>query len=92
MTQPLGSTAIVGAGAVGSFYGAMLARAGHGVTLIGRAPHVQAVSERGLRLHMNGQIHTVSLAVPRPRPTRTVIWPPAPIWRRLAALTWFCSA
>ena len=62
MTQPLGSTAIVGAGAVGSFYGAMLARAGHGVTLIGRAPHVQAVSERGLRLHMNGQIHTVSLA------------------------------
>lgn len=62
MTQPLGSTAIVGAGAVGSYYGAMLARAGHGVTLIGRAPHVQAVSERGLRLHMNGQIHTVSLA------------------------------
>ena len=62
MTQPLGSTAIVGAGAVGSFYGAMLARAGHGVTLIGRAPHVQAIAERGLRLHMSGQTHAVSLA------------------------------
>ena len=62
MTQALSSTVIVGAGAVGSFYGAMLARAGHRVTLIGRAPHVQAIAERGLRLHMNGQTHTVSLA------------------------------
>ena len=62
MTQALGFTAIVGAGAVGSFYGAMLARAGHKVRLIGRAPHVQAIAERGLRLHMNGQTHAVSLA------------------------------
>jgi len=62
MTQALGFTAIVGAGAVGSFYGAMLARAGHKVTLIGRAPHVQAIAERGLHLHMNGQTHAVSLA------------------------------
>lgn len=62
MTQALKSIAVVGAGAVGSFYGAMLARAGHAVTLIGRAPHVRAISEHGLRLQMNGQIHTVSLA------------------------------
>jgi len=62
MTQSPGLTAIVGAGAVGSFYGAMLARAGHKVTLIGRAPHVQAIAERGLHLHMNGQTHAVSLA------------------------------
>jgi 2-dehydropantoate 2-reductase len=62
MTHPLRSTVVVGAGAVGSFYGAMLARAGHAVTLIGRAPHVQAIAERGLRLHMRGQIHAVSLA------------------------------
>lgn len=40
----------MGAGAVGSYYGAMLARAGHDVTLIGRPPHVQAVQRSGLRL------------------------------------------
>jgi 2-dehydropantoate 2-reductase len=38
--------AIVGAGAVGSYFGGMLARAGHPVTLIGRASHVDAI-ERG---------------------------------------------
>lgn len=62
MTPPPLSTAVVGAGAVGSFYGAMLARAGHAVTLIGRAPHVQAIAEHGLQLHMNGRSNTVSLA------------------------------
>lgn len=40
----------MGAGAVGSYYGAMLARAGHDVTLIGRPQHVQAVQRSGLRL------------------------------------------
>jgi 2-dehydropantoate 2-reductase len=53
---------VVGAGAVGSFYGAMLARAGHRVTLIGRAPHVQAILRDGLQLHMGGQVHAVPLA------------------------------
>jgi 2-dehydropantoate 2-reductase len=62
MTHPFRSSVVVGAGAVGSFYGAMLARAGHAVTLVGRAPHVQAIADRGLRLHMSGQIYTVSLA------------------------------
>ncbi|EHR72168.1 2-dehydropantoate 2-reductase [Burkholderiales bacterium JOSHI_001] len=52
----------MGAGAVGSFYGAMLARAGHPVTLIGRAPHVQAIQQQGLLLHMAGQVHTVPVA------------------------------
>lgn len=42
--------AVMGAGAVGCYYGALLARAGHPVTLIGRPVHVQAVRERGLRL------------------------------------------
>lgn len=42
--------AVMGAGAVGCYYGALLARAGHPVTLIGRPAHVQAVRERGLRL------------------------------------------
>ncbi|RKR03285.1 ketopantoate reductase [Kushneria sinocarnis] len=42
--------AIMGAGAVGCYYGAMLARAGHDVTLIGRAAHVEAIRARGLLL------------------------------------------
>lgn len=42
--------AVMGAGAVGSYYGAMLARAGHEVTLIGRAAHVEAVRSGGLLL------------------------------------------
>ena len=40
----------MGAGAVGCYYGAMLARAGHQVTLIGRPQHVEAVQRFGLRL------------------------------------------
>src|SRR5216684_2619987 len=40
----------MGAGAVGCYYGGMLARAGHDVTLIARAQHVDAVQKRGLRL------------------------------------------
>jgi 2-dehydropantoate 2-reductase len=42
--------AVFGAGAVGCYYGGMLARAGHAVTLIGRPPHVEAVRRSGLRL------------------------------------------
>ena len=42
--------AIMGAGAVGSYYGGLLARAGQEVTLIGRAAHVDAVERAGLRL------------------------------------------
>jgi 2-dehydropantoate 2-reductase len=40
----------MGAGAVGCYYGGMLARAGHDVTLIGRAQHVAAVRQSGLRV------------------------------------------
>jgi 2-dehydropantoate 2-reductase len=42
--------AVMGAGAVGCYYGAMLARAGHEVTLIGRPRHVEAVRRDGLLL------------------------------------------
>ncbi|MDW6020472.1 ketopantoate reductase family protein [Mesorhizobium sp. BAC0120] len=44
------NVAVMGAGAVGCYYGAMLARAGHPVTLIGRQQHVDAVTDRGLFL------------------------------------------
>jgi 2-dehydropantoate 2-reductase len=40
----------MGAGAVGCYYGGMLARAGHAVTLIGRAQHVEAMRQSGLRV------------------------------------------
>jgi 2-dehydropantoate 2-reductase len=46
----LGRIAVMGAGAVGCYYGGMLARAGHDVTLIARAKHVEAVRRSGLRV------------------------------------------
>ena len=42
--------AVVGAGAVGCYYGAMLARAGVAVTLVGRPLHVESMRRDGLRL------------------------------------------
>ena len=40
----------MGAGAVGCYFGGMLARAGHPVTLIARPQHVEAIRARGLRM------------------------------------------
>lgn len=40
--------AVMGAGAVGCYFGAMLARAGHDVTLIARPQHVEAIRQHGL--------------------------------------------
>src|SRR5882762_6749836 len=42
--------AVVGAGAIGAFAGAMLARAGEDVTLIARGPHLRAMQEHGVRV------------------------------------------
>lgn len=39
---------VVGAGAVGCYFGGLLARAGAPVTLIGRATHVEAITRSGL--------------------------------------------
>jgi 2-dehydropantoate 2-reductase len=41
---------VMGAGAVGCYFGGMLARAGHQVTLIARPQHVQAIERDGLRM------------------------------------------
>lgn len=41
--------AVLGAGAVGCYFGGMLARGGHEVTLIGRPVHVEEFKARGLR-------------------------------------------
>ena len=40
--------AIVGSGAVGGYFGAKLARAGHDVTFVARGLHLAAIRERGL--------------------------------------------
>ena len=42
--------AIVGAGAIGAFLGAMLGRAGEDVTLIARGAHLRAMQEHGVRV------------------------------------------
>jgi 2-dehydropantoate 2-reductase len=50
MTNPsLENVAVMGAGAVGCYFGAMLARAGASVRLIGRPAMVEAVTRDGLR-------------------------------------------
>jgi 2-dehydropantoate 2-reductase len=43
--------AVVGAGAIGSYVGAALARAGAAVTLVGRGAHLQAMREHGVLVH-----------------------------------------
>lgn len=61
MTDRL-KVAVMGAGAVGCYYGGMLARAGHQVVLIGRPAHVEAVQRGGLRLQAQGFDEQVKLA------------------------------
>ena len=46
--------AVIGAGAVGCYYGGLLLKAGHDVTFIGRQPHVDAINAHGLLLDMQG--------------------------------------
>jgi 2-dehydropantoate 2-reductase len=48
MKNKISTIAIVGAGAVGSYFGGLLARAGHDVTLIARKENVSAIKESGL--------------------------------------------
>ena len=52
MTEPSAwpKIAVVGAGAVGGYFGGMLARAGAPVVMIGRPPYVEAVNKDGLLL------------------------------------------
>ena len=42
--------AVVGSGAVGGYYGALLARAGHEVVFLARGAHLDAIRARGLRV------------------------------------------
>jgi 2-dehydropantoate 2-reductase len=53
--------AVVGAGAVGSYFGGMLARTGAAVTLIGRATHVEAIRRDGLQFESDGRSERVEV-------------------------------
>jgi len=58
--ERIANIAIMGAGAIGSATGGMLARAGHRVTLIGRAPHISEISNNGLHISGIWGEHTVT--------------------------------
>jgi 2-dehydropantoate 2-reductase len=53
--------AVMGAGAVGCYYGGMLARAGHSVVLIGRPTHVEAIRRNGLLMDTQSFTATVPI-------------------------------
>ncbi len=55
---------IFGAGAIGGYMGAMMARAGQDVSLVARGPHLESIKRDGLRLRMGGEE-----IVTRPRAT-----------------------
>jgi 2-dehydropantoate 2-reductase len=54
--------AVVGAGALGSYFGAMLARAGLPVTLIGRQAQVEAIRRGGLLFESGGAQERIAVA------------------------------
>src|SRR5262245_21105009 len=62
MTEPRCNIAIVGAGAIGCYFGGLLARAGHAVTLIGRAPQVEAINRNGLQFESLGRRQRIAVA------------------------------
>ena len=49
---------IYGAGAIGGYMGACLARAGYDVSLVARGPHMAAIQANGLTLRMAGESFT----------------------------------
>jgi 2-dehydropantoate 2-reductase len=50
MTNSRLEIAVMGAGSVGCYFGGMLARGGHDVTLVARPQHVEAISRDGLHM------------------------------------------
>src|SRR5207245_8903974 len=62
-SQPWPRIAVVGAGAVGGYFGGLLARAGAPVMLIGRPAFVEAVTKNGLfldTLHFQEKVRVVA--------------------------------
>ncbi len=61
MKKELKKIAVLGAGAVGCFFGGMLARAGKEVLLIARDNHVQAIKKNGLSMEFQDSQEYVSI-------------------------------
>ena len=53
---------IVGAGAIGSLFGALLAK-NNTVVLVGRAPHITAIQHNGLNINGKTHLHVTLSAV-----------------------------
>ena len=53
--------AILGAGGVGGYYGGVLARAGHQVSMLARGAHLEALRERGLEVRTPEEPFTVAV-------------------------------
>jgi 2-dehydropantoate 2-reductase len=61
--HPWPRVAVLGAGAVGCYYGGMLARAGAPVTLIGRPAHVEAMRRAGgLQFEARGALERIAVS------------------------------
>ena len=58
---------ILGAGSMGSWLGALLAKAGHDVTFVGRREHVEAVASRGIQVSGKTELRVRVRAVDRAR-------------------------
>jgi 2-dehydropantoate 2-reductase len=63
--------AILGSGAVGGYYGARLARAGHDVTFVARGAHLAAIRERGLSVR-SPMLGDFTITAPAEEDTRRV--------------------
>ncbi|MCH7736851.1 MAG: 2-dehydropantoate 2-reductase [Chloroflexi bacterium] len=51
--------AVMGAGSIGGYFGGMLARAGHDVSLIARGAHLEAIKSNGLKVVRDDEEFTV---------------------------------
>ncbi len=61
MVTKINKVAVIGAGAVGCFFGGMLARAGKDVTLLARERQVKAIKENGLQMDCLSFKETVAI-------------------------------
>ncbi len=50
---------VMGAGAVGCYFGGVLAQTGYDVTFVGRPAHVEAITRAGLNLETRGRKHII---------------------------------
>ncbi len=67
----------MGAGAVGGYYGAVLAQQGHEVVFVARGAHLVALQEQGLELRSGGgtaHLHPVAAPAEAPGPVDLVLF------------------